>query len=95
VRHKIKAKKSKATPISVPAPVVHPKMGPGDLVEFRLRSAAMQAASHNLLMVQEAYQSWIIKTLSKYGLSGRYNINPQTGEMVASQPVEVAEKKDG
>ena len=64
----------------------NPRMNAADLTEFRLRSTAMQAAAHNLLMVQESYQGWIIKTLAKYGLAGKFDVNPQTGEMM---------KKDG
>lgn len=70
---------------SAVAAATHPRLNATDLTEFRLRSTAMQAASHNLLMVQEAYQGWIIKTLAKYGLAGRYDVNPQTGEMVKKE----------
>ena len=65
-----------------PATTPNPRMGAADLGEFRLRSVAMQTASHNVLLVGEAYQAWIIKTLAKYGLAGRYEVNPGTGEMV-------------
>ena len=64
-----------------PATTPNPRMGAADLAEFRLRSAAMQAASHNLLLIGEAYQAWIIKMLAKYGLAGRYDVDPKTGEL--------------
>lgn len=57
-----------------------PRLKPADLQEFRLRHAAMTVAAHNQLLVQEAYQSWIKKTLGEYGLSGKYLIDAQTGE---------------
>lgn len=79
---RIKKKSSKV--VAVPGP----RLSPGDLQEFCLRSKATQAAAHNLLMVQEAYQAWIIKTLAKYGLSGKFNINPSTGEMVKAEAPE-------
>lgn len=70
-------------PVPVPKPVA--VLLPDDVQEYRLRAAAMQTAQHNALMVSEAYQAWIKKTLEKYGLQGKYNLDLQTGHVTKAE----------
>jgi len=50
-----------------------------DLQEFRLRRATLDTARFNFLMIEEAYNRWCKDICNKYGLSGKYDIDVQTG----------------
>lgn len=55
------------------------KLSPSEFNEFKFRFAAWRVASHNLLMVQEAYQSWVQITAHRYGFTGIVEIDPDNG----------------
>jgi hypothetical protein len=54
----------------------------GDLQEFRLRHQALVTASHQALLVKEAYEKWLADKGRAYGASGKFHVNIQTGEII-------------
>lgn len=64
-------------------------LSPEDLQEFRLRHAALTAAAHQHLMVNEAYQRWVKDMGARYEIKGQFNIDAQTGVV---HPVSVVSK---
>ena len=53
----------------------------GDLQEFRLRHQALMIASHQQLLVKEAYDKWLADKGAEYGVKGKFEVNIQTGEI--------------
>jgi hypothetical protein len=53
----------------------------GDLQEFRLRHQTLIIATHQQVLVQEAYDKWLVEKGVEYGVKGKFNVNLQTGEL--------------
>lgn len=66
-----------------------------DLIEFRLRKAALDAARAQFLMVQEAYQAWVKEIGKRHKIKGEFQINLQSGELVPNLSVVESEAASG
>jgi len=60
---------------------------PEELIEFRLRKAALDQARAMFMMVEEAYRAWTIQIKDKYGLPAQYDIDVRTGRMTPKEHV--------
>lgn len=53
-----------------------------DLLEFRLRTNALEVARNNFAMVQESYQNWVKETMRAYRIKGKATIDISNGSIV-------------
>ena len=60
----------------------NPRLTPTELEEFRLRRVTLDQARNQLLMVGEAYQGWLARTLTTHGLRGKFTVNPADGAIM-------------
>jgi hypothetical protein len=61
------------------------KLSADDLLEFRLRKAALDHARGMFLMIEEAFNAWAKTVRDKYDLPPKFTVHPATGAVTASK----------
>ena len=80
-KSKIKSITRKLHVSPVPEALKKACLSPKDLMELQLRAQALTAITHQRMLVEEAYQAWVAKTLLAYGCAGQFDIDMRSGEL--------------